>query len=774
MKKKIISMILTLSIVVSGCAAGNTSNNNEAPAKEETTNTNDTVEEKTEETKEEVKETEEKEQESEQTEETEVAEEENASETTATGETKRLSLLGDELENYYDENLVPSVPDYQVEPDLSNIVYDKKFEYLFDPKEESEYNHVEDFRKGLAENMFVVRESGHDEFFDVYEGNRYNYFPNFVTVDSLMHTYHLYFAYLMKKTETNYITDKLQSLSAQMLEASAKQYEELKGTDFENAALRNLKFFYLGSLLQDDSVEAPISNSELTDDVKKEYDRIMKAEGIEESLISGVKEDYSQYKPRGYYEGDEKLEKYFRAMMMYGRMAFEVDNDDTLKSSMLITMGIAENPDDWMSIYEITSFFAGASDDPGYAEFSDILQKSYGKIPEASDLTSDSGAFDKVKNEIKNLAPPKINSIPVYEDEESVISSFRFMGQRFTIDAAIMQRLVYQSVKENDEGELRYLPDTLDTAATLGSETAFKILEDKGDTKFKNYTDNLTTLQTIYDGNDSALWNVSLYSGWLNTLRPLFEKKGDGYPSYMKSDEWEKKDLETFAGSYAELKHDTILYAKQVMAEMGGPGDEEIPDDRGYVDPEPVVYSRFVFLSNKTKEGLDNFKMLDADDKKNLELLSELAMRLIEISEKELKNESLTDDDYEFIRSYGGSLEHFWLEVNKDSEDSIVYSYQAPCPVVADIATDPNGSVLEVGSGKADIIYVVFPIDGELHVGSGSAYSFYQFTVPINERMTDSEWRERLSGGHLDDDWNWVESEDVPDKPEWTTSYRIK
>ena len=40
--------------------------------------------------------------------------------------------------------------------------------------------------------------------------------------------------------------------------------------------------------------------------------------------------------------------------------------------------------------------------------------------------------------------------------------------------------------------------------------------------------------------------------------------------------------------------------------------------------------------------------------------------------------------------------------------------------------------------------------------------------------MTDSEWREKLNGGSYDDDWNWVEAEDKPEKPEWTTSYRIK
>ena len=52
----------------------------------------------------------------------------------------------------------------------------------------------------------------------------------------------------------------------------------------------------------------------------------------------------------------------------------------------------------------------------------------------------------------------------------------------------------------------------------------------------------------------------------------------------MRSEQWARKNLSTFLGSYTELKHDSVLYAKQVMAEMGGAGMDEKPDDRGYVE----------------------------------------------------------------------------------------------------------------------------------------------------------------------------------------------
>lgn len=681
------------------------------------------------------------------------------------------TLLGDSEEKYYDENLVPQIPSYSVNEDLSNVVISSRQEYHWNPERASEYNDVNANRAALAKNNFVVIREADCEFFDVYEGNRYNQTPNFITVDSLMHTYHLYFSYLMKQCEKGKLSDDLKTLSAQMLETSKKQYEECKGTDFEGAALRNLEFFYIGSKLLDDGVSAPVSDSSFDSVVNGVIDKINSAEGIEVCPITELNEDYSQYKPRGYYEGDEQLEKYFRAMMWYGRVAFALDKEDMVRSAILQSIAIGEGKETWEEIYSITSFFAGSSDDPGYVQMSEIVNSCFGGNDIAS-VKDNKDGFNKVMSAVKEIQAPAINSVAVEDGEESVIPSYRFMGQRFSIDAAIMQKLIYSAVKENSTGEKRMLPDALDTAAALGSDKAMEILESQGATEYQNYKENMETVKGLFNNDDPAIWNASLYSGWLNTLRPLFEEKGEGYPSYMQNPEWTKKNLETYAGSYAELKHDTILYVKQNMAEMGD-GDEETLDDRGFVDTQPVVFSRFKFLSEKTKEGLDRFGILDDQKKEDLDKLSEIAGTLLTISEKELKNEKLSDEDYEFIRCYGGYLEHFWKEASNEGGESVTTSDQAPCPIIADIATDPNGSVLEVGTGFADTIYVVFPIDGELHLGSGSVYSFYQFEQPIDERLTDDEWRDRLRGGHMDENWNWVENSNQPTSPDWTSSYKV-
>lgn len=746
-RKSIISLCLTTSLVLCSCSGNQTIQESPDQSNSQNTSTNEVT--------------------AASTQESTATESEN---TLETGSSVRNFFLGNEETIYYNPDLVPSVPQYEVAADLSNVDINKNLSWFFS----GEYPAYQPIAEKLAQNYFVVWPETSNEFYEIYEANRYNMTPSFVTVDSLMHTYHLYFSYLMKKTEKGYLAESLKDLTGKMLEISASQYQELKGTDWENAAARNVAYFDVAASLLGVSTSVQI-DSDIASTVQTEVDRINAAEGIEESLITGVNEDYTQYIVRGYYEGDEELEAYFKAMMWYGRMSFKADDEDLDRSALLINLAIEDSgQDNWENIYQITSFFAGASDDCGYYEYIDAIENAYSGIPTVAELSTDETSFKTFCDLTKEMKAPRINSIAVNDGEDNVIVSYRFMGQRFTIDEAIFQNLIYQNVKENSNGDKRMLPDALDVPAALGSDVAYDILSEEGKTQYEGYDDNLKSLQDEFNTSDQTIWNASLYSNWLYTLRPLLDEKGEGYPSYMTTDEWSKKNLETFEGSYAELKHDTILYSKQSMAEMGGEEPEEL-DDRGYVDPQPVVYSRFINLANNTRDGLDSCGMLGDEDRDNLNLLSEMAMQLLTISEKELVNESLSDDEYDFIRCYGGNLEHFWYTVFSEGvTDHTIQSEEAPCPVVADVATDPNGSVLEVGTGYAHTIFVIAPVEGELRICRGSVYSFYEFEQPISERLTDTKWRQMISSYYIDDDYNYVENDNVMTQPDWTQSYRAE
>ena len=656
------------------------------------------------------------------------------------------------------ENILPAADSYTLEKDLSNV--DNLWQFYLDDK----------MTELLAKNGFVVREEAGREFFDLYERNRYNMIPNFVTVDSLMHTYHVYFAYLLKNIEKEYLADQVRQLGMKMLEDSKEQYAQLKGSEWESAAVRNVAFFTVGAKLLDDTVRI---EDYVSDIVESELSCIETAQGIMISGITDDEEDYSQYKPRGYYEGDSDLEAYFKAMMWYGRMHFKQEIEDLDRSALLITKALdsdSEAYELWQSVYSVTSFFAGASDDNGVCEYAPLIRAAYGEDAKVTDLIGNGDAFLDYRINTAALPVPQINSIPIEDGEENVIPGFRFMGQRFSIDAMVMQKLIYSDVQSNSAGEKRMLPDVLDVPAALGSDVALNLLKEAGVEDYPGYMENMEKLRGGINEAEDSLWNASLYASWIHTLRPLLEKKGEGYPMFMQNEEWAKKNLECFAGSYTELKHDTVLYSKQVMAEMGG-GMEEEPDDRGYVEPEPVVYERFASLAKQTAQGLKKYQMLSDADEDNLGKLEELALRLQTISNKELQNETLTDEEYDLIKTYGGNIEHFWYDAMRANANSdTIFSEEYPAALVVDIATDPNGSVLEAATGDPSQIIVAVQVDGKIKLASGSVYTFYQFEQPLNDRLTDTQWRVMM-GIEANDDMEYQKTTDIK-QPAWTDSYR--
>ncbi|MCD6109837.1 DUF3160 domain-containing protein [bacterium] len=664
-------------------------------------------------------------------------------------------------------DFTPAVPSYEIKDDLSNVAYTK---IINGPDSAKEY---------LAKNGFVVSEGWNDEYFSVYEDNRYQYIPSFITTDSVLHTYHLYFDFLLKSLEENELYDLAYNLSSEMQKLSLQQYNKLKDTDWENSAKRNVTFFTVVMVILDgDKADIP---EFVANNVNSEIKSINLHKGLAPSLAMGVNylEDFSQYIPRGHYTKTEQLKRYFKALMYYGRMTFRLKEKDEVRSALLIVESLKNNDDarnDWKKLYEPIGFFVGDPDDLVYLDYAPVAKKVYGDDFTVDTLTQNNSGLDSFIADAKTLRDPGVNSMPILgtvfepertaEEKTEEIKGFRFMGQRFTIDAYVFQKLICSEVGNLDgsmecpKEDSRMLPNGLDIPSVMGSKLAYKLLDEMGETGYEKYPENMKKLQNGMKELPKSQWTENLYWGWIYTLNTLGHEYGEGYPSFMQSDEWGKKELNTYLGSWAELKHDTILYAKQVYAELGGGPMIDKNDDRGYVEPNPDLYARLASLTQFTVDGLKDREILSNKNQEQLGKLKDMLIRLRDISVKELENTDLTDDEYEFIRAYGGSLEHFWDETFTDKEkenDNLLNDN--PAPIIADVATNPNCCVLEVGTGHVEPIYVVFPIDGELRVGKGGVYSYYEFSWPMADRLTDEKWRDEIL-------WD---NDKRPDRPSWQT-----
>jgi hypothetical protein len=292
--------------------------------------------------------------------------------------------------------------------------------------------------------------------------------------------------------------------------------------------------------------------------------------------------------------------------------------------------------------------------------------------------------------------------------------------------------------------------------AVLGSERACHILQAEGDTEYRgentSYQRQLEELRQEFVTFTESDWNRNLYWGWLYALKPLLEEVSAGYPTFMQTQAWRDKQLQTALASWTELRHDTILYAKQSYT----PGLTSIMPQpkppRGYVEPVPELYSRLLSLTTMTREGLQDLGVLSDSEKSRLQSLETILQRLIRISQDELESDPLTEDDYDFIRNFAEELNDIVVGIGARGKETIL---------VADVHTDLNSpmEVLEEGVGYVDLIVVAYEVpEGDILLGAGPALSYYEFKQPIGERLTDEQWKDMLQRGQQPPRPGWINS----------------
>lgn len=635
----------------------------------------------------------------------------------------------------------------------------------------------------------VVSPGAEKEFFTVYEKARYDNVPIFVTSDSLLHSYHLVFDKVLRTAERRQFLPLLRGLNAAMLHRADLQFRSLRGSAWEEASRRAVAFLGVGSVLADPSVTVPAYVEEL---VAEQVERIGSAAGIGSSPVFPdlpFGEDYTQYIPRGHYTLGEDLQAYFKSMMWYGRMAFRLPAPGSgagrgeTRSALLLLQALREAKvaarpalDVWLDIYDPTTFLVGRSDDLTVLQYLEAVEAVYGPTPVLTEIADDD-RLEAFVERISLLPPPRILGLVIGENQEegAVSKGFRFMGQRFLADSYVLRELVYRNVGTAERR--RGLPMGLDVMAALGSERAYAILDELGETRYANYREQMVKLRSWTSGLSSEEWAETLYNGWLHTLRALLDPPGEDCPRFMSSAAWLDKQLSSSLGSWAELRHDTILYAKQSYAEMGGnPWDPPLPKAaQGYVEPVPVFYARLSALATETQDRLEQRGLLREREARALTRLTRLTDSLRAISEKELRGEPLTEREVSLIRFHGGELEHYVMaSADLPDEERFGTAYMDEDPqaaVIADVATDPDPNrdgipdpvVLQEGVGRIDEIYVVVPAVAEdgtvsLEVAKGGVFSYYEFPWPADDRLTDEKWRGMLERGEQPERPCWIHS----------------
>ena len=603
----------------------------------------------------------------------------------------------------------------------------------------------------LGEEGFAIVPARHAQLFQVYEENDYREFPNFVTTDLYLQLYHLYIDCMLRELEMYQFFHTIVSYNDDMVEAMKKLYQKTEsGTALERATAHNLRFFTIADVLFRGMKSYDANTDQL---IAEEVDKAIKATDDFSNFMADYKNvmfGYSLFRPRGHYTRNYVLEEYFRGMMWLQSVPFGMDNDDEVNAAVIIAYTMMNNPEiqqKYDKINKIITYMMGQPDNLSIIQVIDELKKINRPM---EDLLNDKQAMSKLKKDLEEIGNKATRIRPKYERTSH--NKINVMPQRYQPDAEVLQEMVDYDNKPT----LRATPKGLDFMAAMGVSAAEQILKEE-QTPWKDYDNHLKAMKKRMG---EINWDETICTRWMNTLKVLNVWSGDKnnqkqLPYFMLNPEWSKKDLNAALASWAELKHDAILYAKQPMgAECGGGGPPE-PIVKGYVEPNVDFWKKAIELLDNTEKLLKEQDMLTDKIKDATQRIREEAQFLLNISEKELAGKELSEEEYGQIECIGATFENISLDLVREKDQylmgwSDVQGADKKVALVADVYTanadnNPDKSILFEAVGEADEIYVVVEIGGYLYLTRGSVLSYREFIQSIDQpRLTDEEWQEQL------------------------------
>lgn len=453
--------------------------------------------------------------------------------------------------------------------------------------------------------------------------------------------------------------------------------------------------------------------------------------------------------------------------------------------------------DVWNRIYAVTAFYAGFADDLTLYDYRESLRAVFGNKFSAQKLEKEE-KLAQFLFELAKLSPPAIfsgtggagldpggyeghqfTSVKELDKILGFTMGFRFMGQRYIPDSYILGQLVSPAVgtiprviperftvvyisDERIQPDLAYsirgFPRGLDVFSVFGSKRAEKHIIGYTDHEYPKYAKQVEKLRKEFAELDARDWNRNLYWSWLYALKTVTAERDKEYQTYQQTDAWLDRQLNTALASWAALRHNTILYAKQSYTPIHvgitsvQPTPPPPPPPKGLVEPLPTFFARILTTTKMAYSGLKELDVLNNKSEVRLSSLVNTLEKLYDICKRQVANKPLTQADNDFLADFPEALKRAIGDVDDKGLKTTI---------IADVHTDLNSKLsLEEASGYVDYIIVAYKrAEGDIVLAVGPVLSYYEFKHPMEDRLTDEKWQGML------------QADKAPAQPGWINSY---
>jgi hypothetical protein len=609
-----------------------------------------------------------------------------------------------------------------------------------------QYNNVpQELLTGLGKHGYAIVPAENVQLFHVYEQNDYSQTQNFVTTDLYLQLFHMHFSFMLRSLEENQFVPLIKELTSGMAMEAKKLNQETGDKLVKDASAYSIAFYSIPFMILSGKEEVPYATAykSMALQEKKSIDA---AAARPTDFLPAYKDfnfPYDLFKPRGHYTRNDTLKQYFKAMQWLQTAPYCLDDDKDLQRALvaayLINTGKSTKGTSLKHLYKAildpTTFLVGKPDNLSIMDVCDLLKQK--NITGASDLFLPEN-ISYFRQELKKIE--SIKNVIKPKKQNTCASKINFMPSRFVLDNEILQEMA--------DPDDRPFPKGLDVLAAFGSKSAENILvgEEK-EGRWDKFLPTLEKMKSKYSNYEH--WDETVYAKWISGLNEML-KPDQRYPYFMQLPSWNKKNLNTALASWAELKHDAILYAEQPMAAECGGGEECSPPPEpytiGYVEPNIHYWTEALELLTLTQNMLTDYGMFDEFRYKH-DQLRDMCQFLLAVTNKELRGEKLLEQEYHTIERIGSSVEYITLSIFGTDTWNYVSGPDKEVAVVADVYTNNLGDkagILHAAVGYANDLYVVVEVEGYLYITKGSTFSYYEFPKPLDERMTDEAWQEAL------------------------------
>ena len=599
----------------------------------------------------------------------------------------------------------------------------------------------------LGQDGFAIVPARHNQLFEVYEQNDYQEFPNFVTTDLFLQLYHLYFDCMLRELEEAHLLKLMTNFSRHMFYAMDRQLNWSGGDEtVKKIALKNCVYYSIAHYLFTGEY---LGTPDIQKLAQPEAELAMAGLDNFSTFMEDYKEityPYSLYRPRGHYTRSEELKRYFRGMMWLQTANFGLRNKAEVQAAVMQTYAF-KNDDQLVILYktldELITYLMGKPDNLTIMQVWAEVKKFNMQM---EDLLHNNDSIAKLTDKLNKIGDLQTRIRPKFEKTSH--NKINIMPQRYQPDGEVLQEMV----DYDNRPTKRATPKGVDFFAAMQVSAAEQILLNEQ----SQWTGLKPMLEKMKTRMQEITWSETIATEWMSTLRSLCDRDPQlNLPYFMVTDEWNLKDLNAMLASWAELKHDAILYAKQPAgAECGGGGPPE-PIVKGYVEPNIGFWKKAITLLDNTERLLKEQNMLTEKVKDATERIREEAQFLLNVSEKELAGKELSDEEYDQLQCVGATFENISLDLVRQPDQylmgwSDVQGADKKVALVADVYTanadnNPEKSILFEAVGDADEIYVIVEIGGYLYLTRGAVLSYREFIQPIDmPRLTDEEWQKQL------------------------------